>query len=111
MTAPPPLAVSGSGISEELERVVYHALEKDPMLRTGSAEELIAELEQAVIGGAQGKARTKGRTRGKTRGQRHRERRRRDAARTTAEQVTPRPEVKDVARSTADHKEAIELGA
>ena len=108
MSAPPPLAVSGSGISEELEKVVYHALEKDPLLRTGSAEELIAELEQAVLGGAQGKARPRTRSRSKTRSAAARAKET-EVARTTAEQMKATPEVKDVTRSTADHKEALEL--
>src|ERR1044072_5832072 len=63
MTPPPPLAVSGSGISTELEKVVHHALEKEPELRTASVEEFIAELEQAVL---RSKTKTKSRSRSKT---------------------------------------------
>jgi serine/threonine-protein kinase len=58
MTPPPALAVPGSGISAELEKVVHHALEKEPELRTASAEDFIAELEQAVL-----KSKAKGRAR------------------------------------------------
>jgi len=49
MTPPPPLAVPGSGISLEIEKVVHRALEKEPEKRTESVEEFIAELEQAVL--------------------------------------------------------------
>jgi len=45
MTAPPRMA----GISPQLERAVHHALEKKPKLRTASTEELISELEQAIL--------------------------------------------------------------
>ena len=107
MSAPPPLAVSGSGISEELEKVVYHALEKDPIRRTASAEDLIAELEQAVLGGVQGKARARTRSRAKTRSAASRAKGI-EAARTTAEQIKATPEVKELVRSTADHKEELE---
>ena len=67
MTAPPPLAISGTGISPQLERVVYHALEKDPKNRTASADDLVAELEQAVADSAltkktRGRPRTKAKT-------------------------------------------------
>ena len=45
MTAPPRMA----GISPQLERAVHHALEKKPKLRTASTEDLISELEQAIL--------------------------------------------------------------
>ncbi len=101
MSPPPPLAVKGSGISEALEKVVYHALEKDPILRTGSAEELIAELEQAVAANAQPKRRTRIKTRVGTSSAKD------DAARTTGKQASGRVEEKDVARSTGEQKEAL----
>ena len=107
MSPPPPLAVSGSGISKELEKVVYHALEKDPILRTGSAEDLIAELEQAVLGGAQGRARARTRSKSKTKSAAGRAKDT-EAARTTAEQMKATPSLKDVAITTADHKEELE---
>lgn len=50
MTPPPPLKSLQRGISAALERVVHHALEKEPAQRTPSAEALVAELEQAVMG-------------------------------------------------------------
>lgn len=61
MSPPPPLALPGSGISVELEKVVHHALEKEPDKRTASAEDFIDELEKAVtgIGGAKAKKRTR----------------------------------------------------
>ncbi len=65
MTAPPPLAISGTGISPQLERVVYHALEKDPANRTASADDLVAELEQAVADSSSAKPKTRGRPRAK----------------------------------------------
>jgi serine/threonine protein kinase len=49
MAPPPPLAVPGSGISPEVEKVVHRALEKQPESRTASVEDFIAELEQAVL--------------------------------------------------------------
>jgi formylglycine-generating enzyme required for sulfatase activity/tRNA A-37 threonylcarbamoyl transferase component Bud32 len=48
MMPAPPLTLPGTGISSQLERVVHHALEKDPEKRTASAADLTAELEQAV---------------------------------------------------------------
>ncbi|HEX7334133.1 MAG TPA: bifunctional serine/threonine-protein kinase/formylglycine-generating enzyme family protein [Pyrinomonadaceae bacterium] len=45
MTPPPRMA----GISPPLERAVHHALEKKTKLRTASTEDLIAELEQAIL--------------------------------------------------------------
>ena len=68
MTPPPPLAVAGSGISVELEKVVHHALEKETEMRTASAEEFIAELEQAVPSAAPVKVKAKGRPRTKAKG-------------------------------------------
>jgi eukaryotic-like serine/threonine-protein kinase len=50
MAPPPPLADASVGISDEIERVVHHALQKDPKARTASVEDLIRELEQAVLG-------------------------------------------------------------
>jgi len=49
MAPPPALATPGSGISQEVEKVVHHALEKQLELRTVSVEEFVAELEQAVL--------------------------------------------------------------
>jgi serine/threonine-protein kinase len=66
MTPPPPLANAKGGISPELERVVHHALEKDPKARTASAEEFVAELENAVQVTA-GKASSKRRSAAKPR--------------------------------------------
>ena len=62
MAPPPPLAVPGSGISPEVEKVVHRALEKQPETRTPSVEEFIAELEQAVLHPAPAKAKTKRRS-------------------------------------------------
>lgn len=62
MAPPPSLAVPGSGISPEVEKVVHRALEKQPETRTASVEEFIAELEQAVLHPAPAKARTKRRS-------------------------------------------------
>lgn len=105
MSPPPPLAVKGSGISEGLEKVVYHALEKDPIARTGSAEELIAELERAVAANSQGK-RARARTRAKTKVGTSLSKD--DPARTTGKQASAPQEQKDVARSTGEQKEALE---
>jgi formylglycine-generating enzyme required for sulfatase activity len=66
MTPAPQLAIPGSGISLELEKVVHHALEKEPELRTASVEEFIAELEQAVVRSAPAKTKGKGRNRSKS---------------------------------------------
>ena len=49
MAPPPPLAVPGSDISPDVEKVVHRALEKQPETRTASVEAFIAELEQAVL--------------------------------------------------------------
>ena len=49
MTPPPRMAISGTGISPQLELAVHHALEKNPKLRTASTEDLIAELEHALL--------------------------------------------------------------
>ena len=65
MTPPPALAVPGSGVSLELEKVVHRALEKEPEMRTASVEEFIAELEQAIVHPASTKTKAKGRTRSK----------------------------------------------
>ena len=67
MTPPPPLAVPGSGISPEVEKVVHYALEKEPEMRPASVEEFIADLEQAVIRSAPAKTKAKGRSRSKGR--------------------------------------------
>lgn len=67
MTPPPAIANPKAGISPELERVVHHALQKDPKDRTASAEELVAELENAVQGSTTGKAASKRRTTAKPR--------------------------------------------
>src|ERR1051325_936664 len=49
MAPPPALAVPGSDISPDVEKVVHRALEKQPESRTASVEDFIAELEQAVL--------------------------------------------------------------
>ena len=61
MTAPPRMA----GISPQLERAVHHALEKKPKLRTASTEDLIAELEQALLEPAVAKPKPKPRAKPK----------------------------------------------
>jgi len=106
MTPPPPLNETIDGISPELEKVVFHALEKDPKARTGSCEELIAELDGAIA-----QSPTRGRARGrkaktKTTTTRSREN---VAARTTAEQQQARVEEEVDARSTADQKGALRI--
>ncbi len=63
MSPPPPLAIPGSGISAEVEQVVHHALEKNPEMRTESAESFIEELEKAVAGQGGAKVKTRARTR------------------------------------------------
>lgn len=65
MTAPPRMAISGTGISPQLEKVVHHALEKKPKLRTASTEDLISELEQAILEPAPVKPKPKPRTKPK----------------------------------------------
>lgn len=47
MSAPPRMA--SSGITPQLEKVVLHALQKKPKLRTASTEDLVSELEQAIL--------------------------------------------------------------
>jgi len=64
MTPPPPLATPDSGISPDVEKVVHHALEKQPEMRTASVEEFIKELEQAVLHPAPVKPKTKKRSTG-----------------------------------------------
>src|ERR1044072_5451607 len=59
MAPPPPLAVAGSDISPEVEKVVHHALEKQPELRMASVEDFIAEFEQAVLHPAPAKPKPK----------------------------------------------------
>jgi serine/threonine protein kinase len=61
MSPPPQLALPDSGISAQVEQVVHHALEKEPEMRTASAESFVEELEKAVAG--QGGPKTKPRTR------------------------------------------------
>src|ERR1051325_7680144 len=61
MAPPPPLADSEAGISPQLEKVVCHALEKDPKLRTAATEDLVSEFEQALLETAAAKAKTRGR--------------------------------------------------
>jgi formylglycine-generating enzyme required for sulfatase activity/tRNA A-37 threonylcarbamoyl transferase component Bud32 len=65
MTPPPAMAIKGTGISSQVERVVHHALEKRPKFRTASTEDLISELEQAILEPAPAKPKTKPRTRPK----------------------------------------------
>ncbi|HEU4768506.1 MAG TPA: serine/threonine-protein kinase, partial [Pyrinomonadaceae bacterium] len=59
MEPPPPLALPDNGISPELEKVVHHALEKEPENRTPSAEAFIAELEKAVAALSGAKVKTR----------------------------------------------------
>jgi serine/threonine-protein kinase len=66
MTPPPSIAVPGSGVSPEVEKVVHRALEKQPEMRTASVEEFIAELEQAVLHPAPAKPRVRNRSTGKS---------------------------------------------
>src|SRR5437899_4005087 len=49
MSAPPHFAEFGVDVPPAVERVVRHALEKDPELRPPTAEEFIRELRAAVI--------------------------------------------------------------
>lgn len=65
MTPAPEMALAGSGITAELEKVVHRALEKEPEMRQASAEDFIAELEQAVLSAAPVKTKAKARTRSK----------------------------------------------
>ena len=65
MTPPPRMATTGTGISPKLERAVHHALEKKPKLRTASTEDLIAELEQALLEPAAAKPKPKPRAKPK----------------------------------------------
>jgi len=67
MAPPPPLATGGTDISPQLEKVVHHALEKDPRLRTASTEDLVSEFEQALLDTAAAKAKTRGRPKTKAR--------------------------------------------
>jgi formylglycine-generating enzyme required for sulfatase activity len=107
LTPPPRLATTRSGISEELERVVHHALEKNPRARTASAERLVAELEKAVLGSSAsgGKATARRRTGVKAKTTTSRSKGS-VTARITAEQKKARREEKELARSTADQQEA-----
>jgi formylglycine-generating enzyme required for sulfatase activity len=52
MTPPPPFAAFGVVVPPAVERVVRHALEKDPQQRPASADEFIRELRAAVMGSA-----------------------------------------------------------
>ena len=65
MTPPPRMATSGTGISPQLERAVHHALEKTPKLRTATTEDLISELEQAILAPAAPKPKPKPRAKPK----------------------------------------------
>lgn len=119
MTSPPPLANAKAGISKALERVVHHALEKDPKARIASAEDLIAELEQGVleVDATAGKPTTRRRTakpKADVSGAKdvvavpvteERKKTRRQPARITAEQKKAQPAEKEIARRTADHEE------
>jgi serine/threonine-protein kinase len=107
MSPPPQLADLGAGISEELERVVHHALEKDPEARTASAEDLIAELEEAVLQlNAAGSKATKRRTAGKAKATTSRAKVS-PAARITAEQKKAQREERELSRQTADQEKAL----
>lgn len=48
---PPRFAELGTAVSPELERAVFHTLEKDPLKRTASVEQLVEELQQAIFPG------------------------------------------------------------
>ncbi len=48
---PPRFAEIGTSVSPELERAVFHTLEKDPLKRTASVEQLVEELRQAIYPG------------------------------------------------------------
>jgi eukaryotic-like serine/threonine-protein kinase len=45
---PPPFTELGVNISPELERAVFHTLEKDPSRRTATVEELVDEIRGAI---------------------------------------------------------------
>jgi serine/threonine-protein kinase len=62
MAPPPALAVPGSDISPEVEKVVHRALEKQPETRTASVEHFIAELQKAVLQPAPAKPKAKRRS-------------------------------------------------
>ena len=62
MAPPPALAVPGSDISPEVEKVVHRALEKQPETRTASVEDFIAELQKAVLQPAPPKPKAKRRS-------------------------------------------------
>jgi eukaryotic-like serine/threonine-protein kinase len=107
MSPPPPLADIKGGISPELESVVHHALQKDPKLRTASAEELVAELEHAMAAAsATGKPATKRRTITKTKTGSSKAKGSL-AARITGEQKPAQQEAHEPARSTAEQPEAL----
>ena len=93
MTPPPAMALPGSGISPELEKAVHRALAKEPELRTGSVEEFIAELEQAVLQAAAAKTLGKGRTRSK--GKSTSPRRHKTKGDDESDSLNPQVEVKD----------------
>jgi serine/threonine-protein kinase len=62
MAPPPALAVPGSDISPEVEKVVHRALEKQPETRTASVEDFIAEFQKAVLQPAPAKPKVKRRS-------------------------------------------------
>jgi eukaryotic-like serine/threonine-protein kinase len=95
MTPPPQLAISGSGISPELERVVHHALEKEPELRTASVEEFIGELEKAVLRSAPAKTKARGRSRSKTKTGTQRQKANEIAASTESDSLSPLTESRE----------------
>jgi serine/threonine protein kinase len=107
MTPPPPLVSPGAGISEALERVVHHALEKDPAARTATAEDLVAELEEAVQGnGAFAKPATRRRAAAKPKATNSRSKSG-AGTRVTAEQKKAQKEEKAQANRTADQAETL----
>lgn len=123
MMPPPPLASARSGISEALEQAVHHALEKDPNARTATTEDLVAEIEQAVLGDGVGvgRAAVRGRVRPKAKAGASRskdslggrvskepKKTRRTAVRTTAEQKKALVEDAVVARQTANQEDALQ---
>ncbi len=106
LTPPPRLASIRSGISEELERVVHHALEKNPRARTASAERLVAELEKAVLGSSASGGKATARRRTGVKAKTTTSRAKGSAtARITAEQKKARRQERELARSTGDQKE------
>jgi len=108
MSPPPPLADLKGGISPELESVVHHALQKDPKMRTASAEELVAELEHAMAAApAKGKTATKRRTTTKTKTSTSKAKGSTSGRITGEQKPATQEEVQEPARRTAEQPEAL----